>query len=334
MQLREYSINILNGNEVIKLSEIILELNSVSKYYNKYPAISDIDFSVRKGDIIGIAGPNGAGKTTLLKVIAGLIPKYKGNLSLFGSQSSRELTNNRYQVGAIIEAPAFFPNLTARQNLSHFAIQRSANDSSRIEEVLKLVNLTDTGNKKFKNFSLGMKQRLGIALTLLHRPHLLILDEPINGLDPEGIVQLRQMFKQLVEKEKMTLIISSHILSELESLATHFLIIDHGKIIDQFTHEELNERKKPVINLKTNDPQKTQELIRTHFPTITIEVLNGQMQLSDMEVAAHEINQLLVSNQIQVDAIYRQVYPLEEMFMDILHKNRQSAETTELKKRG
>ncbi|UUX33026.1 ABC transporter ATP-binding protein [Fundicoccus culcitae] len=304
------------------MSETVLELNQVSKFYQKQAAIEDINLHIEQGEIIGIAGPNGAGKTTLLKIIAGLIPNFQGSLSLYQSQNKRQLEKARHQLGALIEAPAFFPNLSARQNLTYFAIQRQIKDETRIDEVLDLVHLNHTGNKKFKSFSLGMKQRLGIALALIHRPKLLILDEPINGLDPEGIIQLRQLFKSLAQNDNITLIISSHILTELESIASRFLIIDNGHIIDQFTHAELMERKKPVINIQTNDLARTVTLINAHYPTIKIELVEGKLQLVDFDIEPYKINELLVQQGLQVSAFYHQVYPLEELFMDIISKNR------------
>lgn len=303
--------------------ETVLELKNVSKYYQKQAAIKDINLEIQQGEIIGIAGPNGAGKTTLLKIISGLTPNYQGSLTLYQSKNTKELLTARQQLGALIEGPAFFPNLTAKQNLKYFAMQRNTTEEGRIDEVLDLVHLSHTANKKFKSFSLGMKQRLGIALALIHRPKLLILDEPINGLDPEGIIQLRHLFKSLSENSQTTLIISSHILSELESIATRFLIIDQGQMIEQFTHSELMERKKPVINIQTNDLDRTVSLIKDHFPTIKIGTTEKTIQLFDFDgIEPYQINEMMVRQGLQVHAFYHQIYPLEELFVDIISKNR------------
>ena len=194
------------------MSETILEVKQLTKRYGKQLALNNFDLTVSKGEIVGIAGRNGAGKTTLFRIITGLTPEFSGSLSLFGSLDEQGALENRHFVGTIIEAPAFFPDLTAKQNLEYYRIQRNIKDQNRVDEMLALVDLADTRRKKFKEFSLGMKQRLAIALALLHRPQLLIFDEPTNGLDPTGIIQVRDLLLKLAQEEELTILVSSHIL--------------------------------------------------------------------------------------------------------------------------
>lgn len=184
--------------------------------------MEDVNITIRKGDICGLIGRNGAGKTTLMKIITTLTRKSEGSFSLFGV-SDDELQNAKRRIGSLIENPAFFGNLTAYENLKYYAIQKGIVDFKQIFEALKLVDLDHVRSKKYKTFSLGMKQRLGIALAILDNPDFLILDEPINGLDPMGIKSLRETFKKLNEERNITILISSHILSELYLLANRFL---------------------------------------------------------------------------------------------------------------
>ena len=236
------------------MNEAILEVKQLTKRYGKQLALNNFDLTVNKGDIVGIAGRNGAGKTTFFRIVTGLTPDYSGSLSLFGSLDETGARDNRQFVGTIIESPAFFPDLTAKQNLEFYRIQHNIKEKERIQEMLELVDLADTQRKKFKEFSLGMKQRLAIALALLHRPQLLIFDEPTNGLDPTGIIQVRELLIKLAKEEDLTILVSSHILSELEHLATRFVVLEQGYKIDEFTKEELQEKIQSFYEIKVDKP--------------------------------------------------------------------------------
>ena len=203
------------------MNEIILKTNNLSKSYKNFTAINQVNIQINKGDIYGLIGRNGAGKTTLMKIITTLTNKTNGEFELFNHKDN-DLTQTKRRIGCLIENPAFFSNLSAYDNLKYYAIQKGITDNNQIIQSLKLVGLEDTKNKKFKNFSLGMKQRLGIAFAILDNPDFIILDEPINGLDPIGISDLRDTFKRLNEEKNITILISSHILSELYLLATRF----------------------------------------------------------------------------------------------------------------
>ena len=214
------------------MKEFIIETQHLTKQYGQQKSVSDLNIHVRPGHIYGLLGRNGAGKTTLMKTVTTLTEKSSGKFELFG-KSDVELTESKRRVGCLIENPAFFGNLTAYQNLKYYAIQKGIVDLSQIDKALKTVNLEEQRNKKFKSFSLGMKQRLGIAFAILDNPDFIILDEPINGLDPMGIKSLRDTFTRLNEENGITIMISSHILSELYIVANHFCFIDKGRIIKE-----------------------------------------------------------------------------------------------------
>lgn len=222
------------------MEDVLLQTIDLTKKYKDQMALAHVNLTVRKGDIYGFIGQNGAGKSTLLRVVTSLARPTSGVVSLFGESSGAGLIEARKRVGAIIESPTLFPDMTARDNLEVHRLQRGIPGKSCISKTLELVGLQDTGNKKAKNFSLGMKQRLGLAIALLGDPELLILDEPTNGLDPMGIVQLRELIKGLNREKGLTILISSHILSELHQLATTYGIIHKGKLLEQISHEELN----------------------------------------------------------------------------------------------
>ena len=203
------------------MSELILQTRDLTRRYGHTLALDHAALSVEKGQIFGLVGRNGAGKTTLIRLISGQSHPTAGEVTLFGASTPAALARARSRTGAMVEIPSFYPYLTARQNLEYYRIQRGIPGRECVDEALEQVRLTDTGKKKFKTFSLGMKQRLGLALALMNHPEFLLLDEPINGLDPEGIVEFRELLLQLNRERQTTILISSHILSELSTLATH-----------------------------------------------------------------------------------------------------------------
>ena len=223
------------------MKEIILQMRNVTKKYHGKAAVDNVSMTINRGDIYGLIGRNGAGKTTLMRIIAALTSTDSGEIELFGETSVAGLNEAKKKIGCVIETPAFYPNLSAAQNLEYYRILMDIPDKSIIEQILHTVGLIDTGKKRFKHFSLGMKQRLGLALVLLSNSEFIILDEPMNGLDPIGIVEMRETFKKLNQEHCATIMISSHILSELSMTATHYGIINNGKMIKELTNEELSE---------------------------------------------------------------------------------------------
>lgn len=243
------------------MREIIAKAVDVEVIYGHHAALNKINMQIHKGDIYALVGKNGAGKTTLLRLFTGQNNPDYGHIEMFGETGRHGLNSVRRKTGAIIETPAFYPFFSAVQNLEYYRIQRNIDDKTVIERVLKDTGLYEARNKKFKNYSLGMKQRLGIALALMHKPEFLILDEPINGLDPAGIVEMRKLMLKLNKENGLTIIISSHILSELANMATCYGFIDHGVILKELTAAELENIEKSYIRLHTNDDASAASLI-------------------------------------------------------------------------
>ncbi|HNZ99943.1 ATP-binding cassette domain-containing protein [Ruminococcus sp.] len=243
--------------------EYILQTQKLCKQYGKFKALNDLTLNVPKGSIYGMVGRNGAGKTTLIRIITGLNNPSSGEFTLFGVKSNdSKLLEVRRKMGAVVETPSLHPNMTARDNLIQQTKALGISDE-KIDDVLKLVGLADTGNKKAKNFSLGMRQRLGIAFSLVGDPEFLVLDEPINGLDPQGIMEVREMLIKLNQEKGVTILISSHILDELSRLATHYGFIERGRVIKEMSAEELDKTCRTSIHVNVNDT------------AILAEVLNG-----------------------------------------------------------
>jgi len=243
--------------------EYILQTQKLCKQYGKFKALNDLTLNVPKGSIYGMVGRNGAGKTTLIRIITGLNNPSSGEFTLFGVKSNdSKLLEVRRKMGAVVETPSLHPNMTARDNLIQQTKALGISDE-KIDDVLKLVGLADTGNKKAKNFSLGMRQRLGIAFSLVGDPEFLVLDEPINGLDPQGIMEVREMLIKLNKEKGITILISSHILDELSRLATHYGFIERGRVIKEMSAEELDKTCRTSIHVNVNDT------------AILAEVLNG-----------------------------------------------------------
>lgn len=225
-------------SEMIGQKVIVVE--HLSKEYRHGMAVDDVSFEVVRGGIYGLVGPNGAGKTTIMRMLGGLVHPTSGTLHLYDKQSETSLEEARKQMSFMIETPYLRKNGTAYQNLEKMRLIRQLPDNESIDEVLQLVGLSDVPKKKkVGKYSLGMKQRLGIACALISKPSVLVLDEPINGLDPEGIIEIRELLLKLNREQGTTILISSHILTELSQICTDYLFINHGKIVKQVSHEEM-----------------------------------------------------------------------------------------------
>jgi ABC-2 type transport system ATP-binding protein len=237
------------------MSEIIIEARELTKQYKKQKAVDSASFQIRKGMICGLVGPNGAGKTTIMKMLGGLVLPTGGSFSIFGGTSEAELAHARSRMSFMIETPYAKQELSARENLEKLRLQKGIPDHKRVDEVLEMVGLQDAGRKHVGKFSLGMRQRLGIAGALLSKPEIMVLDEPVNGLDPEGIIEIRNMLKKFNEELEVTILISSHILAELSQLCTDYIFIRNGKLIEMTSAEELHKLCGEYYHIHTdNDP--------------------------------------------------------------------------------
>lgn len=296
--------------------EDVIFVNSLTKDYGGTNVVNNVSLNVAKGDIYGIVGKNGAGKTTIMKMLLGLIPKSSGEISLFGKSDEESLQHNRGKIGAMIETPAFYPYLTASDNLNYYRLQMGIKDKSCVKSVLKTVGLENTENKEFKNFSLGMKQRLGLALALLGEPEVLILDEPINGLDPEGIIEIREILKNLNAEKGVTIFISSHILSELSLLANKFAFIENGSIIAQTDIDQIRNSAGNKTLLKTSDIERSCKIIRDKFPDARFEIEDENVVFTlgyESEIVA-----VLSTNGIVVNGISNVSVSLEDYYVKLL----------------
>ena len=240
--------------------EYILTTDKLTKIYGQKRAADDISLHIKKGDVYGLIGRNGAGKTTILKMICGLSNPTSGTVT-FNGKTGSDLSREMNKIGSLIETPGLFPKMSAYQNIKLKCILCGKDDDAYIKSLLKQVGLENVGKKPTQSFSLGMKQRLGIALALVGDPEFIVLDEPINGLDPQGIAEMREIIHKLSKERGMTVIVSSHILDELAKVADAFGIINDGKLIDEFTSEQLEEKCGTYLVLKTGDVKKTQAVL-------------------------------------------------------------------------
>lgn len=299
----------------------IIETNGLNFSFKKgIPTLNNVNLSVPTGSIYGFLGPNGAGKTTTLKLLLGLLRNQQGRIELFGKDFTHHRIEILKKIGSLIEQPSLYQHLTAKENLEIYRRIYGC-EKKRIEEVLQLVDLHKTGGKKAKQFSLGMKQRLSIAIALLHQPPLLILDEPTNGLDPNGIVETRELLKKLNRENGTTIVVSSHLLAEVEKMTTHVGIIHQGKILFQGILSELQLLKKSqtLLEIETNDPVKTMDILKTRFDVrqnANLVVLPYQDNIMNAS-----INKMLVEQGIDVYSLHNRHSDLEQLFMDITANN-------------
>ena len=300
----------------------IIKTTGLTYHFNKQQkTLDNINLQVEKGSIYGFLGPNGAGKTTTLRLLLGLLKKQQGSVQVFGKEFAEHRLESLQNIGSLIEQPSLYGHLTAKENLDIYRRIYGAPKES-IASVLQLVGLEGTGGKKAKQFSLGMKQRLSIAIALLHQPELLILDEPTNGLDPNGIIEIRELVKRLNRENGVTIIVSSHILLEVERMATHVGIINRGRMVFQGTLGELQsmKNKQNFVQLDTSDNTAALQLLAAYGA----EAVNGCLVLpiTERSVTA-AINRKLVEQNIDVYLLQPQQNDLEQIFIDITSNHNQ-----------
>ncbi|RXM57594.1 ABC transporter ATP-binding protein [Clostridium tetani] len=301
------------------MSDTVLKVKNITKKYHNHLAVNNVSMEINQGEIYGLIGKNGAGKTTLLRMICGLTIPSIGEISLFNETSQNSLNKSRRRTGCIIETPSFFPYLSAKKNLEYYRIQRGIAEKNCVDEIIKAVNLEDAGNKKFKNFSLGMKQRLGLALALMANPDLLILDEPINGLDPTGIVEFREILLKLNKERNTTIIISSHILGELSQMATMYGFINKGELVEQLSSKELQEKCKRCLSVKVNNVEKAVTIIEKELNCSNYKVLNNnEIRLYDHIDTPEIVAQSLVYNGVMLYSMNQVGANLENYFINLI----------------
>ncbi|WP_144939116.1 ABC transporter ATP-binding protein [Paenibacillus sp. 32O-W] len=304
----------------------ILRTHHVTKTFQGREVVSDVSMNIRKGEIYGFLGPNGAGKTTIMRMMTNLVKPTSGEIEAFGEK----LTNNSYdllgRMGTIIEYPVFYDKLTAYENLDLHCEYMGYHNKKAIGEALELVNLHGIEGKSVKDFSLGMKQRLGIARAVVTKPELLLLDEPINGLDPLGIKELRELFKILSREYGITLLISSHILGEIELVADTVGVINHGKLIREVSMEQIREQNTDYIELVTDNCAKAAFVLENHLNISNLRVIDNRfIRIYDGGLNQSELTKSLVMHDIAIESIRKQNGTLEDYFLQLLNGGRSDA---------
>lgn len=298
------------------MSDVILRINALSKTYGPKKVLDGVSFEVERGKIYGFIGENGAGKTTAIRAITGLSPIENGTIELFGKSDSKGLAEARRKMGCLVESPILDMRKTAKENLMLQELLYGNKDASKADKILNRVGLGDVKNKKVGNFSLGMKQRLGIALALINDPELLILDEPVNGLDPMGMVDVRELLVSLCRDDGITIVISSHILAELYQLATDYIIISHGHIISTLSKDELDKLCTTHIVMETEHNDEAMNIL-TSNGIATMNSDEGSISIYG-NVETKEVARLMYDHQILVTQLTKHERTLEEYYIELL----------------
>lgn len=299
---------------------MVIRTEGLSFSFDKQQVVKSLSLQVPAGSIYGFLGPNGAGKTTTIKMLLNLLKTDQGSIHIFGLELQSNRINILSQIGSLIEQPAIYHHLTGKENLLNRAMLLQVNEN-RVDEMLKLVQLTNAAHKKAGQYSLGMKQRLGIALALLSDPKLLILDEPTNGLDPNGIIEIRELIIRLVQEQGKTVFISSHLLAEIEKMATHVGIINEGELLFQGSVKDLESISHPQVQIEADNTVDAANLLKRH-DFIVNNINHERLYIpftSKQQIG--EINSLLVQNGITVFGINKQHKDLEKLFLDITKSN-------------
>lgn len=300
------------------MGNTILTVQNVTQKYGQTIALNNVSIELEQGQIYGLVGNNGAGKTTLMRLITGQAVLQQGKIQLFDCISNKALCNMRRRTGALIESPGFYDDMTAEQNLEYFRRQFGIKDRCVIRDTLDKVGLGNTAGKKYKNFSLGMKQRLGIGLALLNQPELLILDEPINGLDPSGIIEIRNTLLD-IHREGVTMLITSHILSELSNVATHYGFLSKGCLLEQLSAEELLSKCSTYLDIAVDDVQKMVELLRNKLHLSKFEIVNeSHIYLYEHMKEASAISKTAILGGLELRSIESHSIELEDYYMNLI----------------
>ena len=302
------------------MTDTVLELKNLTKNLGGKNVVEDLSLSVKKGEIFGLLGPNGAGKTTTIRMIVGLMKITKGNVFVNHMNLKDNFSKAMSEMGAIVENPEMYKFLTGYQNLIHFArMAKTEVTKERIDEIVKIVDLQDAINKKVKTYSLGMRQRLGVAQALLHQPSLLILDEPTNGLDPKGIQEFRHYLRNLT-KDGTSVIVSSHLLSEMQLICDRVAILQHGRLISVDTIEEVDgkdDSNNMLVQFDVENPYKALEVIQSSFPNFECGIGEEGLEINILKEQIPTINEKLSASDIDVYGIHTRKKTLEDKFLEM-----------------
>ena len=304
--------------DAYNMDDLVIETEGLTKYFGEISAAKDVHLHVKKGEIYGLLGRNGAGKTTIMKMLCGLTKPSKGTIRLFGKRFEKPEKGVLNRIGVMIETPGFYPNLTATENLEILAGLRGTIRKDAVRKSLERVGLPYKDRKLYAEFSLGMKQRVGIAAAIIHDPELLILDEPVNGLDPIGVAEVRSFLKELASEYGKTILLSSHILSEIDLIADRIGIIHAGILLEERNYRELKEENMQYISLRAEPVERVVHIL-DELPGIREYRVgaDGTIQIFDPEMEAKQMVKAFAENGIFVDEIYRHSDTLEDYFKKI-----------------
>jgi ABC-2 type transport system ATP-binding protein len=299
----------------------IVEGVQLVKRYGATKALDRVSIQVKTGEIYGLVGNNGAGKTTFLKLLTGQAAADSGEVSLFGCLDEAGKNRVRKRTGALIESPGFYQKMTVEQNMEYYRIQRGIPGKDAVERALKEVGLLDQKKKRFDKLSFGMKQRLGLALALMGDPELLILDEPINGLDPAGIIEIRNLLLRLNHEKNITVIISSHVLAELEHIATCYGFLDHGRLLEQVTAEDLKAKCRSYLEIQVSDHERYTALLETKMNCREYQVMpDHSIRILDETVLPEACSRMAVENDIGLYSLVKREIELENYYMSLVEE--------------
>jgi len=296
------------------MNDLIIETKNLTKVYGEQKSVANLNLHVRKGRIYGLLGRNGAGKTTTMKMLLGLTKPTDGEIQIY----SKDIKGNKKKIypriGSLIESPGFYPNLTGTENLKILARLRGIPNRDAVKNALEVVGLPYNDKKLYSEYSLGMKQRLGIANAIMHEPELLILDEPINGLDPIGIAEVREFIKRLSVEQGKTILISSHILSEMALLADDIGIIDHGVLLEEESMEELEKKNGMYIHFIVSSASEAARILEHDFHTTNFHIDDNNLRLYDTDIKVASITRRFIENDIDVSEVHTKNDTLEDYF--------------------
>lgn len=300
------------------MNEMIVETHDLTKTYNAVTALHRVNIRVKRGNIYGLIGDNGAGKSTLLKLIAGQAFASSGEIRLFGAFREKQLRDVRCRTGALIEQPGFFPNMTVEHMMEYYRIQKGIPGKEKPEEILRLTGIWDRRKTRCGVLSMGMKQRLGLAIAMIGEPELLLLDEPINGLDPSGIIELRNLFHRLNEEKGITIVLSSHILSELQQTASVFAFLDRGRLLQEISAEKLLAACSNYIELGVSDPEAFTVLLERYYPDKHYQVIADQtLRIMDSQNTPEVYGRLASDHNICISKLVERRTSLEDYYMSL-----------------